>query len=204
MNSSSDNCVYAATLPSSNTHFVYVCITTCNFNILVSRDLLYSFSEKQCFDHIHPLCPTLPMSIPFLTHPFCMLFKPIKASLCCPVILECVIFPLEHGQLITVFQLLLLKCIHLSAEPGKEGTSREEQRKHDGLEKAQSLIASEHIPQKQDVITLTVTTDQRRQTKPTMLMKGPCKEETSTEDERKCDSRESVQSLVRNNLNRRI
>nr|XP_042131351.1 ankyrin repeat domain-containing protein 36C-like isoform X7 [Peromyscus maniculatus bairdii] len=86
--------------------------------------------------------------------------------------------------------------LEMNAEPRKEGTSRKEQRKHDGRGKAQSLVASENIPQKQDVITLTVTTDQRRQTKPTMAMKGPCKEETTTEDEIKCYSHESVQSSI--------
>ncbi|XP_036040110.1 ankyrin repeat domain-containing protein 26-like [Onychomys torridus] len=73
----------------------------------------------------------------------------------------------------------------------------EEPRRSAKKDKVPSLIASEHISQKQDVITFTVTTDQRRQTKPTTVIKGPCKEEIATEDEKKCDSHESVQSLFK-------
>nr|XP_034350538.1 ankyrin repeat domain-containing protein 26-like [Arvicanthis niloticus] len=80
-------------------------------------------------------------------------------------------------------------------EPEEVVRLQEEQRKHDSHE-IQSLIVSEHLPQKHDAIGLAVTMDQRRQNKTTTEMSGPCNEETSTEDEGNCNSHESVQSLV--------
>ncbi|XP_021491278.2 uncharacterized protein LOC110547798 [Meriones unguiculatus] len=61
--------------------------------------------------------------------------------------------------------------------------------------KEASSIVSEHLPKKHDVSNLAVIMDKRRQNKTITETEDPCEEETSTEDERKYDSHESVQSL---------
>nr|XP_038962277.1 ankyrin repeat domain-containing protein 26-like isoform X9 [Rattus norvegicus] len=78
--------------------------------------------------------------------------------------------------------------LEMNAEPGEVVKSTEKQRKHDSQEEVQSLIISECLPQKHDTIDLALTTDQRRQNNTTIEKKGPCYEETSTEDDQNCDS----------------
>ncbi|XP_055455679.1 uncharacterized protein LOC129671070 [Psammomys obesus] len=62
------------------------------------------------------------------------------------------------------------------------------------FDSTESVIVSEHLPKKHDVSNLAVIMDKRREIKTNTEMEGPCKE-TSTEDERKYDRHESVQSL---------
>ncbi|ERE71073.1 Ankyrin repeat-containing domain containing protein [Cricetulus griseus] len=78
----------------------------------------------------------------------------------------------------------------------KTVASTEEPRRSEKNEKVLSLIVSASLSTKEDQGHLAKTVDQREEDNTSLEMNGPCKAVTSTEDERKCDSGESIQSLI--------